>query len=329
MAQPGLSEVLLSFTPVTAFLLGLNALDTYRLLTLRRVVAGVLAGSLAALSCYWLNTWGFQQWGPRFAVWGAPAVEELAKAAYVLYCVFRSRVGFPVDAAVTGFAVGTGFALVENLVYMNQLGESTEMLWLVRGVGTATMHGGATAIVGIAAVAVAARSRWLAACSPVLGYVVHAAYNSGALPPLERTALVVATLPVLLMIAFQQSERMLGGWLHGKMDSDLETLSMMDSGSFLDSPAGAYLASLRDSFRPEVVTDMFCFLRLSAELSAKAKAELLQRELGFAPPDDPERAALVREMAHLERGIGAAGRRALAPLMPADARDRWERLRMQ
>ncbi len=329
--QAGLAAVLLCFVPVIVFLVGLNALDTYRLLTVRRVITAMVAGCAAALVSYPLNTWGFANWGPDYAFLGAPAVEELAKAAYILACVAAHRVGFPVDAAVTGFAVGAGFSLVENLVYLHQLPPTSLLVWLVRGVGTATMHGGATAVVAIVSVTLAAtRWRWMAAIPALaLGFAVHALYNSGALPPLERAAVILVTLPALLMGVFWQSERMLGRWLHGKMDSDLETLGMIDSGTFLDSPAGLYLASLRDSFKPEVVTDMFCLLRLSAELSAKAKAELMQRELGFEPAPDPERAELVKEMAYLEKGIGVAGRRALAPLVPAGARDQWERLRMQ
>ncbi len=324
-----MAALLLSLAPVIAFLLGLNALDTYRLLTVRRVVVAVAIGGGAALVCYPINTWGFSQWGPAFALLGAPVLEELAKAAYAFYSVARNRVGFPVDAAVTGFALGSGFSLVENIVYLYQLPPSSLLVWLVRGVGTATMHGGATAIVAIVTVALASRWRWLAAVPGlVLGIGVHVLYNSGALPALERTALIMITLPALMMLVFWQSERMLANWLYSKFDDDLRTLDMIESGTFLESPAGVYLSSLRDSFQPEMVADMFCLLRLSAEVSAKSKAELLQRELGFTPAPDPERAELLREMTVLEGTIGRAGRRALAPLLPPNARDRWERTRM-
>ena len=45
----------------------------------------------------------------------APLTEETGKAALVVTLVATARVGFLVDAAVLGFAVGTGFALFENL----------------------------------------------------------------------------------------------------------------------------------------------------------------------------------------------------------------------
>ncbi len=326
-----LAALLLSLAPVVAFLLGLVALDTYRLLTFKRVASAVLVGCAAELVCYPVNTLGFADWGGDFAYFGAPVIEEIAKAAFVFYCLARHRLGFPVDGAVIGFALGSGFSLVENLVYLYQLPAfSSPLVWLVRGLGTATMHGGTTAIVAIVTVVLTARWRWKAAIPALaIGISLHVLYNSGMMPALERTALIMVTLPGVLMAVFWQSERMLARWLHGKLDDDLEMLDQMDHGSFLASPAGLYLSSLRDSFRPDIVTDMFCLLRLSSELSAKAKGELLQRELGFTPAPDPERGELLREMETLERNIGRAGRRALAPLLAPNARDQWERMRMQ
>jgi RsiW-degrading membrane proteinase PrsW (M82 family) len=330
-AQP-LAALSLSLTPVIVFLVALGALDTYKLLTVRRVIVAVLAGVLAAGVCYPINTAGFSRWGGSYSHLGAPTLEELAKSAYIFYCVAGNRVGFPVDAAVMGFAVGTGFSLVENVVYLFQLPPAPSLLvWLVRGAGTAMMHGCVSAIVAIVAIALWVRWRWLALVAALAaGTGLHALYNSGVLQALERAAVILLTLPAVLMLVFWQSERMLARWLHVKLDDDLRTLDSIESGTFLDSPAGLYLQSLRDSFKPEVVADLFCLLRLSAELSIKAKAELLQREAGFTPtPADPERVALLGEMARLEHRVGRAGRRALAQLLSPGARDRWERMRMQ
>src|SRR5262245_17284992 len=104
MPQPW-AALLLSLVPVIAFLVALRALDTYRLLSLKRVMMAVAAGAVAAMLSYWINGAGFARWGPEYAYAGAPAVEELAKAAYVFFCIAATRVGFPVDAAVIGFAV--------------------------------------------------------------------------------------------------------------------------------------------------------------------------------------------------------------------------------
>jgi hypothetical protein len=53
---------------------------------------------------------------------------------------------FLVDAAQLGFAVGAGFAVVENIQYLRSLADASIALWLVRGLGTAVLHGATTAI---------------------------------------------------------------------------------------------------------------------------------------------------------------------------------------
>ncbi len=53
-----------------------------------------------------------------------------------------------VDAAISGFAVGAGFAVIENLTYIPALSAAGLLTAAVRGLGTAMMHGGTTAIFG-------------------------------------------------------------------------------------------------------------------------------------------------------------------------------------
>ena len=57
-----------------------------------------------------------------------------------------------VDTAISGFAVGAGFAVLENLTYIPDLSASGLITSAIRGLGTAMMHGGTTAIFGIVSV---------------------------------------------------------------------------------------------------------------------------------------------------------------------------------
>ena len=45
-------------------------------------------------------------------------IEEVAKALYIAWLLRSNRVGFMVDTAISGFAVGAGFAVLENLTYI-------------------------------------------------------------------------------------------------------------------------------------------------------------------------------------------------------------------
>ncbi|MBK6982075.1 MAG: PrsW family intramembrane metalloprotease [Betaproteobacteria bacterium] len=73
--------------------------------------------------------------------------------------ILAHRVGFLVDAAIFGFAVGAGFAAVENLHYLGLAPDAGMGTWIVRGFGTAIMHGGATAIFAVMGLAMRDRSR--------------------------------------------------------------------------------------------------------------------------------------------------------------------------
>ena len=46
----------------------------------------------------------------------------------------------------SGYAVGAGFATVENLYYLGTLTDAHMAVWIVRGFGTAILHGGVQAI---------------------------------------------------------------------------------------------------------------------------------------------------------------------------------------
>jgi len=74
-----------------------------------------------------------------------------------------------------------------------------------------------------------------------------------------------------------------------------------------------------------VVTDMFCLLRLQAELAIQVKGLLMMRKGGFSPPPPPDIQERLGEIKYLERNIGRAGRLALMPLLPGHRRDAWQR----
>ena len=146
--------VAVGILPVFLFLGALVLLDSYKLVTLRAVLLSVTAGVAAALASYGVIVVLRPALGldlERYSWYVAPVVEETLKAAFVVYLLRRHKVGFAVDAAIHGFAIGTGFAFVENLYYLEVLAGASFWTWIVRGLGTAIMHGGATALVAMVA----------------------------------------------------------------------------------------------------------------------------------------------------------------------------------
>ena len=321
----------LSILPVFVFLFGLRFLDSYKLVNLRRILFAVFAGIAVAGISFFINVLGFKIMpltGHWYPIIGAPVIEEFFKAAYVTYLIRTNRVGFMVDAAIQGFAVGAGFALLENIVYVQAFHDNSLLLWTVRGFGTAMMHGGTTAIFGIVSTTLLGRStfhRWRVYLPGLtIAILIHSLYNQALLPPLESTVAILIGLPIILSVIFLESEKSMQRWLGDKLDKDMELMQMIATGHLAETKAGRYLRSLTNSFPPQLVADMLCLLQISLELSAIAKGDLMRREAGFPFSADPSLPEKFKELAFLEKSIGRAGKLALSPLVSQSSRDLWE-----
>lgn len=324
-------RALLGLAPVACFLATLVLLDSYKLVRLRVVVGIVAAGAAMAGLSYLLAGVLIPVVGVDYTAYTryvAPLIEEPLKAAVIVALVRLHRIGFLVDAAILGFAVGTGFALGENIHYLRTAGEAGIGTWLARGFGTAIMHGGATAIFAVMGLAMVERSGgalWRAFLPGfALAVVLHSAYNHFFLSPFASAIGIALALPVILNAVFTRSEAAVGEWLGKGFDADAETLAMIDSGRLSDAPMGKYLHELKDKFQGPVVADLLCYVRLHTELALRAKGILMMRETGFdVPIDEPTREKFA-ELDYLEKSIGRTGRLAIKPMLHMSHKDLWQ-----
>jgi len=328
-----LVRVLLSLAPVFLFLVALFALDSFKLVHPGTLVRAIAAGAAAAAACLVVARWvvGSQLVEPsRYSLVVAPVVEEAAKAVLIVALIRMKRVGFMVDAAIVGFATGAGFATVENVYYLHAVDDANLLLWAIRGFGTAVLHGGTTAILGIISKLLAELHGDEGAAIFLPGFgaavVAHAFFNRFVVwfPPIASTLALLAAFPVVVLVVFARSERALREWLEVGFGSDVELLEMLQSGAIKDTRVGVYLRTLTDRFPGAVLADMLCYLQMWVELSIKAKGRLLLREAGMQPPADPVVADRLKELAFLERSIGVLGRLALAPFIHGGSRADWE-----
>jgi RsiW-degrading membrane proteinase PrsW (M82 family) len=317
--------------PVVLFLLVLMYLDSYKLVRARTLVATILAGCAVALACMPLNRWIMEASSAdptAFARYGAPAVEEVFKAVCVAFLIRSQRVGFMVDAAIVGFAVGAGFAIVENIYYLSALGEASVVAWVVRGFGTAVMHGGTTCIFAILSKNIYDRRRIPKAAVFLPGLAVavsiHSFYNHFIFSPVVSTIAIHAVLPIAILAVFYQSERSTRQWLGTQMDVDAALLEMINSGRVSETRVGAYFQSVKEQFPPDMVFDMLCYLRLHVELAISAKGLLLMREAGFQPPPPEGIDEKFAELRHLEKTIGRTGLIAVHPFLHSSTHDLWQ-----
>jgi RsiW-degrading membrane proteinase PrsW (M82 family) len=320
----------LGLLPVVCFLAALVVMDSYKLVRLRLVAGVIAAGAAAAGAAYWANAGLLAATGLEIDVYArtlAPLVEETLKASVIVALVRAHRIGFLVDAAILGFAVGTGFALVENLTFLQRLADANVAVWIVRGFGTALLHGGVQSIFAVWLLSLAERRGVgpAAIAAPLLAATaLHAMFNQFVLPPVWQALAMLVVLPPLMMLVFARSERAMRGWLGNGFDADYDLLELLDSGGFHDAPQGRYLHALREHFRGEVVADLLCYLRLHVELALRAKGVLMMREAGIDMPLDEPTRARFEEMRYLESAVGPTAVRAIKPLLHMSRRDLWQ-----
>lgn len=140
-------KIILSLIPVLLFLGMLLSFDSLRLVNRWVLIICLLWGCVAASLSLVGNTLVSETFHLSFDTlsrYVAPFTEEILKMVILILLISRHRIGFAIDSAIYGFAVGSGFAFSENLIYLLQLGpeQSNLWLWISRGVGTAIMHGG-------------------------------------------------------------------------------------------------------------------------------------------------------------------------------------------
>ena len=324
-------HALLGLLPVCCFLAGLVYLDSYKLVPIRLVLTVIVLGCGTAVLSYPINLFGLEWIGIEFTTYtryGAPIVEEALKALIIVILIRRNRVGFLVDAAILGFAVGTGFAIFENMFYLRIVPETQLGTWIVRGFGTAIMHGGATAILAITTQAIVRQKQTIkmTAFLPglVIATIIHSVFNHFFFVPIVNTLAVLLCLPLLLVIIFDRSERAVADWLGMGFDADTELLQIINSGEFSTSKIGLYLHSLKQKFKGPIVVDLLCYLRLHTELSIRAKGLLMMREAGFVNKAGEETQAKLEELKYLEGSIGATGKLAIKPFMQMRQKDLWK-----
>jgi hypothetical protein len=244
------------------------------------VLGAIVLGCVTGVASYPLNMIGLQWLDVDFTTYTryfAPLVEEALKALIIWVLMRNNRIGFVVDAAIFGFAVGAGFAIFENLYYLTILPDLKMGTWVVRGFGTAMMHGGATAIFAVIAHTMLEQyptRGWIALLPGLsIAAITHSVFNHFFFTPIINTALVLGILPLLFTVVFDRSDKALSDWLGAGFDADTELLELINSGELSNSKVGLYLQSLREKFEGPVVADLLCYLRLHTELSIRGAAD--------------------------------------------------------
>lgn len=313
-----------SIIPIFLYLAVLIALDSFSLVKWRRLIIAVICGIASCMAAFLF----FKHLPvPLMAdAWLVPMLEEFLKAIVILVFIKMKKVAFVIDATLYGAAVGGGFALLENILYVCFNPEMLISTALFRGLGTAIMHMGLTATSSIILLMLTNRkiNSFIAYIPAILpSILLHILFNRFLIEPLIMLALDLAIFTTVFYFLFSQNQKSIYRWLETTVESDSHLLAAMKRGEFSLTPSGQYLLSLKEQFKPDVFFDMYCYVKVYLELSLIAKRNLMLSEAGIDPPKDESYNDNISEFNALRRRIGKTGLLALLPIVKVKDTDKW------
>ncbi len=324
------TKAVFAVLPVLVFVMVLLHLDTHRLIGQHLLGRVFLVGSLLAVGSYFLNGALLQATALDFRTYTlgvAPLLEESLKAAFLVWLFRRDRVGFQVDAAIIGFTVGAGFSLVENLYYLFHISEANYITWIVRGFGTAIMHGGCTAIFAVISQILTERHRRGTPLWYLPGWIVavliHAVFNQFPVSPVLSTVVTLLIIPTLLFLLFERNAVTIHNFLEQDFDAHHRLLEQLRGGDLSGCETGRFLQDVERQFRPPTNEHIRLYVHLHTELILSAEGVLLAREQGIDVTVTDETHHKIRELHRLEREIGKVGMHALAPHIQLSTHEFW------
>ncbi|MCX6152472.1 MAG: PrsW family intramembrane metalloprotease [Ignavibacteriales bacterium] len=322
---------IVALIPVFIFLLFLIYIDSFKLVKYFDLISCLIWGMISAGISYLINSFLLNELQISFITYSkyiAPLIEETLKASIIILLMYRGRIGFLIDGAVLGFAIGAGFSFVENIYYLNMIDSSNLTIWIVRGFGTALMHGSCTLIFSVIFMNMFSQKEsfrfYLFFPGLIAAVVLHSIYNQFIVSPLISTLVICVSVPFIIILIFEQNEKSLRKWLEIEFDTELRLLNMAKSGQFSQTKSGRYIISIKDRFPGEIIIDMICYIRLYLELSLRAKSNLLLTESGFAVNKDEDVQQKLNELKYLKKNIGKTGILAISPVLRINQKDIWK-----
>lgn len=309
-----------SLFPIVIYLIILKLLDGFKMVRWTVLIACLACG---ALSCTMAAS---MAWNNGDATPWMPIIEEMLKASFIVALVARRRIVFFAEAMVYGAAVGSGFALLENSIYVYFNPDMLLATAMFRGIATSMLHMGCTAIFAVTMLLSriwGAKSWPLCAIAPltdiIIPVAIHYTYNLHVLPEMIQLVLTVVLFLFLFIGISEYNERRIYQWMDHSISYDIQLLSAIKQGQLTETKAGQYLISIRNQFDAEVFFDMVCFMQLYLELVVEGKSRMLLEQAGLATPLTPGQQrvhqAKVTELHTLRRNIGRMGEHILRPII--------------
>jgi RsiW-degrading membrane proteinase PrsW (M82 family) len=313
-------------------------LDVFKLMRLSEIALLLALGALAAIASYPISGVMLDQLPLGFSFYSrvvAPWIEEAMKALPIILLFWLNRIGYKLDAVISGFAIGAGFSVVENMIYLSRFPELGASVWMVRGLGTAVMHGCTLAVLAAIAHELAERENREAAGDFnfnlawfLPGYIfavaLHTAFNQFPDRPLLAMLGALVVTPILLMAIFQAGTAEAQKWLAAESTQHQAQFETLRAGKWPDGTAGAKIAALADRLGPHRATRIRRYWELEAWLVLEAEQAMLEEASGDVSIDRERVESSFAELASIEAALGRSTMAELRRLLPFSRNDQWE-----
>jgi len=338
MLVPEAAHWAIALIPVLVLLSVFVWFDAFKLMRLREVLVLLALGGLAAVAIYPVSgrlidtlPIGYSNYS-RFV---APWLEEGVKAAIIIGLFRLNRIGYKLDAIISGFAIGAGFSVVENILYLTFFPQYGVGTWLVRGLGTAVMHGTTLAILAAIAHEFAERETREAAADfnfsllwflpgYLVAVVIHTTFNQFPDRPMMAMMGAIVVAPIALLAILQLGTAEAQRWLADEHAAHAEQLEALRAGGWPDTPAGRRIAALAERLGPEAARRIRRYWEVQAWLVVQAEEAMMEEAAGDASFDKQEIIAALTELDGLRRAIGRSSFAALSAMLPFSRNDYWE-----
>jgi RsiW-degrading membrane proteinase PrsW (M82 family) len=332
------AKLLIALAPVIVLLVVFERLDVFRLVSGGAVAAYAAAGAVLAAISYVSNGHvmdGLPIGFTDYSRYVAPVVEEVVKGLVIVGLFATDRVGFKLDAAIAGFAVGAGFSVFENGYLLTIFPDASLGVWLVRGFGTAIMHGGCTALFAVITHEFSEHQAhhsgrhtklypWVFAPGLLVAIAAHSAFNHLPGDPMLAMVGAMVLIPLTLLAVFAKAGATAHDWLEHDHERHAQMLADIRAGRFGDSEDGRALAALAQRFPPRIAKEARDWIELQLALVLRAEEILLAHERGeHLEVGAPEHADF-RRLDALARHLGRAARHAIEPHLRFSRTDLYE-----
>lgn len=313
-----------SLIPTIVYLIILKFLDGFKMVRWMLLLLCLAYGALACLVSAGIS------WNVNLSSW-VPVLEEVLKGALAIALIARRKIAFHAEAMVYGAAIGGGFALLENSIYLSAFLDIDFGTALFRGLATALLHIGCTAL--FATLCLQARYVWqgadmhrklnphtlVASMYVLFPVAIHYIYNMHLLPVAIQMVLTVVAFLAIFVAISNYNETKIYQWLDHSITYDVQLLAAIRQGRLADTKTGRYLIGVRNQFDAEVFFDVVCFMQLYLELVVSGKSRMLLEQEGLALPLTPDEERLHQEklveLNTLRRNIGKMGEYVLRPIL--------------